>query len=106
MFVEGAASGVFPAKGAGVADLAEQGRLQGLAQTYLCHVAIAERREGTGLGSAVGSDVEETTSCRHTAVKGLLVARETEENHFLETLATCFHYLFHLCHMLVEEGQM
>ena len=39
-------------------------------------------------------------------VEGFFVAREAEENHALVLPAPLLHYLFHLGHMLVTEGQM
>ena len=62
MFEEGAAASVFPTEGLGSANLAEQGRLKGLANAHRGYVAVAEGRERTGLCRTVGTNVEESTT--------------------------------------------
>ena len=104
VLIQGASASMFPTEGAGIAYFAEQRRGQCIAKSNLRHVAIAERLERTGFSSPIGSNVEESTTSGQTAFNGFLVTRKTQENHLLELLATQFHYLLYLGHVLVAES--
>ena len=80
VFPEGAAAGVLPAQGAGVADSAEQRGLEGLEHTAGCHIAVRDGEEGAGLSRAVRPNVEESTAGGAASAQGFLIAGEGQED--------------------------
>ena len=106
MFPEGAAAGVFPAQGVGAADFLEEGRLEGVEDACLGYVAVRERGEGAGFRGAVGGDVEEAAAGCEASAKGLLIAREGEEDDVPKGGAALLQEGLHLLDVPVLEGQM
>ena len=76
MLKERATSRMLPTESVSGSNLTEQWRLQGAANTHFSHVAVAEWRERTWLGTAVWTDVKESSPRCQTTTKSLLVTRE------------------------------
>ena len=61
---------------------AEQAGVHGFFQRSLCHIDIRIRRERARFRTAVGVNVEESSSCCQTAAGAFLIAREGDKDHF------------------------
>ena len=60
----------------------EQAGVHGFFQRSLCHIDIRIRRERARFRTAVGVNVEESSSCCQTAAGAFLIAREGDKDHF------------------------